>query len=1187
MAPALPPDGKIPCPTQRHLLEELDELAYALEPAEKEDTWEKFEKAIIRFAAVVRGGGYKFTETFVEGVGRGGVGTKLVRCMLSDRGRLSGVATDLLQTFAPRLSTQFKPLTHLYLETIVTLLGRPNKVYLRRTEKCLATIISNCHLPVIVQELRKGLDDNAAACRKGCAVAIDRALQEWPYDLWNDKWLKVLEGCIKKMGADKDLQVRETGREVLALFAEAWPERVDGFASPLTPITRRNLNIDANGVTAKPKTRPAAPARKMPPPLTSSTASSSSAHPPAPHHRVRELGGSRFPPTQQPAAPSRKWAGDEPQAGKSTYDPRPPRIHAEPLPLPEVEPIRPRALSTLPHVHARTVSHESLPTSSSTNPNPNSFFSPVDHPHQSQSVKHNPLSKPVRPPLPASWSTSALLPQGEAANAKPRRMAPPERIVKPVVEEEDEDEATGSGAGSKAVASGALRGAVRPAVVKKNAMGQATRRVVTAPVPLSSESGLEDQPQHSIRPRPQTSAESFFSPVPSRVLEGEKKSVESPLMPVLMQSTSSKVDAEEIKPSQEESEGVIDMDEDVYPASPSKRGDGEDARREVEVAREVALPDSPTSERKSAVVEVVGKPTEDERAAAEEAGEPGVQTKVVSAVEAAVQQAPEPTSAPEPPIESKPIPPPPTAQPTSNPSLTAKSSCPPVAPQAQAKPLSRAPSRPVPAVSGAQPAPKAAAAVPRKPPVPRARVASGSKPVVPLVRKAFKPTSAASVGSGGGQASATAPAPAASVVKKDAAGAVSKPVVASASARVVSASGATGNKPSVTTKTSAPPPARPELAKVSRPEEPPKRTVTSASISKAPASRPPVTSSAPAVKAPIASRPRKLAVPSHVVMPAAKKEKIRLKAPLPSFRPMRAKKEVKPETVPLPDSPPKAAAIPLPPSPHNSPSPRDHPLPPSPPRSPTPRAHTPVLSRPSPLRTEIARGRGGADSPARSVRSVRSQASGRSVPASPGGVVLEKGRPASPLLTKGEVGEGLMLGDVEEKDERAEIDGNDGVKEEGGEQVNKEASEDVDIFGSVLGNMEEKVEKARVEESIPQAEVAATTVEVAEDNSVSHSFNTPPIDDIPSSLSPPTATPSTRTPSPLSSITKSPAPAFATRIEVSTPGKSALSLLAKLEGREDVGTPERERKALAVKDANAVGTPKVVGGGGFEGDVSA
>ncbi|ODO06520.1 hypothetical protein I350_03874 [Cryptococcus amylolentus CBS 6273] len=1184
MAPALPPDGKIPCPTQRHLVEELDELAFALEPAEKEDTWEKFEKAIIRFAAVVRGGGYKFTETFVEGVGRGGVGTKLVRCMLSDRGRLSGVATDLLQTFAPRLSTHFKPLTHLYLEPIMTLLGRPNKVYLRRTEKCLATIISNCHLPVIVQELRKGLDDNAAACRKGCAVAINRALQEWPYELWNDKWLKVLEGCIKKMGADKDPQVRETGREVLGLFAEAWPERVNEFASPLTPITRRNLKIDANGVTAKPKTRPAAPARKMPPPLTSSTASSSSAHPPAPHHRVQELGGSRFPQAQQPAAPSRIWSGDEPRAGRSTYDPRPPRIHAEPLPLPEVEPARPRALNTLPPVRGRTVSHDSLPTSSSTNPNPNSLFSPVDHPHQSQGVKHNPLSKPVRPPLPASWSTSALLPQGEAANAKPRRMAPPERIVKPVVEEEDEDEAAGSGAGSKAVASGALRGAVRPAVVKKNIMGQATRRVVTAPVPLSSESGLEDQPQQSIKPCPQTSAESFFSPVPSRVLEGEKKSVESPLMPVLMQSTSSKVDAEEIKPSQEESEGVIDMEEDVDPASPSKRGDGEDGRREVEVAREIALPDSPTSERKSAVVEAVGKPTGDERAAAEEAVEPGVETKVVSAVEAAIQPAPEPTSAHEPPIESEPIPPPPTAQPTSNSSLTAKPARPPAAPQAQAKPLSRAPSRPAPAVSGAQPERKAAVAVPRKPPVPRARVASGSKPVVPLVRKAFKPTSAASVGSGGGQASAPAPAPAAGAVKKEAAGAVSKPTVASASARVVSASGTTGNKPPVTTKTLAPPPARPELAKVSRPEEPPKRTVTSAPISKPPASRPPVTSSAPAAKAPIASRPRKPAVPSHVVLPAAKKEKIRLKAPLPSFRPMRAKKEVKPETVPLPDSPPKAAAIPLPPSPHDSPSPRDHPLPPSPPRSPTPRAHTPVLSRPSPLRTEIARGRGGANSPARSVRSVRSQASGRSVPASPGGVVLEKGRPASPLLTKGE---GLLFDDVEEKDERAEIAGNDGVKEEGGEQVNKEASEDVDISGSVLGNMEEKVEKARVEESIPQAEVAPTTVKVTEDNSASRSFNTPSIDDIPSSLSPPTATPSARTPSPLSSIIKSPAPAFATRIEVSTPGKSALSLLAKLEGREDVGTPERERKALAVKDANAVGTPKVVGGGGFEGDVSA
>ncbi|WVQ74733.1 hypothetical protein IAR50_004337 [Cryptococcus sp. DSM 104548] len=1182
MAPALPPDGKIPCPTQRHLIEELEELAYALEPAEKEDTWEKFEKAIIRFAAVVRGGGYKFTETFVEGVGRGGVGTKLVRCMLSDRGRLSGVATDLLQTFAPRLSTHFKPLTHLYLEPIITLLGRPNKVYLRRTEKCLATIISNCHLPVIVQELRKGLDDNAAACRKGCAVAIDRALQEWPYELWNDKWLKMLEECVRKMGADKDPQVRETGREVLSLFAEAWPERVDDFASPLTPITRRNLKIDANGAAAKPKARPVAPARKVPAPLSSSTTSSSSVHPPAPHHRVQELGGSKFPPVQQPAAaPLKKWSGDEPQASQATYDPKPQRIHAEPLPLQSGESSRPRAHHALPPArHMRTISHDSIPIHSSSNPNPNSLFSPDSLPQQSYQQKYNPLSKPVRPALPASLSTSALLPQGESVNAKPRRMAPPERIVKPVVEEGDEEEAVGLATGSGSGAGGALRGAVRPALGKKNTMGQATRRVVTAPLPLSSESTstLENLPP--TRPRPQVSAESFFSPIPSRVVEQEKKNVESPLMPVLIQSTSSKVDVEEVKHSHEESEGVIDMEEDVYPSTPSKRA-SEDARREVEVAKEVALPESPAVEKRSTEMEGEVEKTECESTAPDVAQRPTVESRETEVVTNGVQPAAEPASGPT-------SAPPPPIQPAFG--LAAKPSRPQVAPTA--KPLSRPPARPVPAASRAQPEPKPAAP-PRKPPVPRVRVASGTKPPVPVVRRAFKPTSSTSAGSSAVQP--PAPAPTTRAVSNGSAGVANRPVAASATAKAAQASASIESKPVVTAQVSAPP-ARSNPVSSSRPEASSKPPASFGPISKPPTKPPASSSSASAPKATIAPRPRKPAVPSHNILPAAKKEKIRLKAPLPSFRPMRAKREVKPEAVPLPESPPKAAAIPLPPSPHASP--QDHPLPPSPPRSPTPRTHTPSLSKPSPLRTEMMRAR--ADSPARSIKSQRST---RSVPPSPGGMALDKGRPASPLLTRGDAMPALVLETAKERDEpeqtveegasKEEREDNDAELKEG------EAGGNADIFGSVSGctletqtataSAPKPQQKIDGEDRVEREMAAATASEKQEESSASQSFNTPSVSDTPVSLTPPATVPCTRTPSPLlSPLAKTSIPAFATRIEVSTPGKSALSLLAKLEGREGVATPERERKALAVKDANSVGTPHFAGAeGGFEGDVSA
>lgn len=71
------------CPTPQHLQAELAALSDILEPGETEETWDRIEKAIIRFSAVVRGGGYKHGDMFVTGVGNKGIGLGLVDCVSS------------------------------------------------------------------------------------------------------------------------------------------------------------------------------------------------------------------------------------------------------------------------------------------------------------------------------------------------------------------------------------------------------------------------------------------------------------------------------------------------------------------------------------------------------------------------------------------------------------------------------------------------------------------------------------------------------------------------------------------------------------------------------------------------------------------------------------------------------------------------------------------------------------------------------------------------------------------------------------------------------------------------------------------------------------------------------------------------------------------------------------------------
>lgn len=149
--------------------------------------------------------------------------------MLSDRGRLSAAAVELLQAFAPRLGVHFSPLVQVYFEPLIKLFGRPNKVFLKRAEKCLLTIIDNCPVATIAVELKKGLFDEAATCRRLSAIGIDRALSggHWSRDVWTERSLVALEDGLRKMATDKDPEVRQTGKKVWAGFTQHFPERVD------------------------------------------------------------------------------------------------------------------------------------------------------------------------------------------------------------------------------------------------------------------------------------------------------------------------------------------------------------------------------------------------------------------------------------------------------------------------------------------------------------------------------------------------------------------------------------------------------------------------------------------------------------------------------------------------------------------------------------------------------------------------------------------------------------------------------------------------------------------------------------------------------------------------------------------------------------------------------------------------
>lgn len=147
--------------------------------------------------------------------------------MLSDRGRLSGVATDFLASMAPRLGPQFAPLIPLYIPPTIRLLARPNKVYLRRAEKCLVTIVTHCPVPSLITLIKPGIEDKNEACRRSCGAALEKIVKEWDKDLVGAKGVVELEVAMRRMATEKDAEVRKIGKRMWEAYAARWPERIE------------------------------------------------------------------------------------------------------------------------------------------------------------------------------------------------------------------------------------------------------------------------------------------------------------------------------------------------------------------------------------------------------------------------------------------------------------------------------------------------------------------------------------------------------------------------------------------------------------------------------------------------------------------------------------------------------------------------------------------------------------------------------------------------------------------------------------------------------------------------------------------------------------------------------------------------------------------------------------------------
>lgn len=763
------------------------------------------------------------------------------------------------------------------------------------------------------------------------------------------------------------------------------------FSAPLTPTIRRYLDIPNPGggpSKAKAATRPGPPAHRPISAVSSESLNTAGPSSKPQHQRVQALASRpvRTAPVPEPTAevdagPSQKRLSPCKEPEKVFV---PVKAESARPTLSKSASVGPGQVSEAPIAlgrHGRSVSHNILPstTISSSGPSSPTEFS-----------RHNPLTKPSRPHLPSSLSSISLpADPSDTANVKPpRRFAPPTRIVRPAPLPSTNEDGTTEGPGDyfahtpsgNTVLCGPQRLApggqsdrwVAVGFGKRPvALGPAQRRAVTAPegmaIPLqtpglanrvlgrSAKDRIKEMEEESEPTESSTSLESIASratsppPLPPPVLNP----IDSPLMPVLARSvtTTAASSASSVTVVEDPMEQLLKVEQDVADVTVIAGGAGASVEA-VESANMVNI--TPTQaqmdsmEQRLALVIAIPLPEDEDIPASGTTGFASASEVVTHLVDGESLPTAAPLTPAVPPLETLPYP---VGTREADMGL-AEAEKPAVLDKASVELPTVAID--VPHVAGVPPKDVSisASAQPAKPQLPKVELArEHTRKLAPIAmvrtisgpvdRKPFKPTARPVVAAvaplkpsaaPGGALKTTVIPLASTKPPPTAAPPVAKPVARNSASSVQAAS-----KPPATSGMIAPsvPQAKP-IVKLAVSSTVGVTKPTASTAAKASTKLEPPKASAKTTS--------QLIKPVHaqVTLPPVRKEKVRLKAPLPSFVPTRGKAKatiaastsstssqaerrtivakVRPEAIPLPLSPAERAKllpadIPLPRSP--------------------------------------------------------------------------------------------------------------------------------------------------------------------------------------------------------------------------------------------------------------------------------
>ncbi|KAF9562650.1 hypothetical protein CPC08DRAFT_749338 [Agrocybe pediades] len=315
---------------------ELDNLRTHLFLEETEDTWEKIGKAISSLTKLFENGGYDANPTDLLNAVRA-AHRPITNAMNSERTRLSVFPMELISTIATAMGCEFDQLLPLFMPPLLALCGRTSKVVVNRAKASILSIIEVTQSPAILSYFLANVKDKSASMKVAIAEGTLAFLNSCnPPDIEKEARAVEVEGIIRATARDANADVRKISRKMFESYQILLPGRVKGFSAPLSPTTKKYLDIKSTtteptqkttatrATTSKPELKASTtskPGHSRNPSSTQTTATSGtlSRNLPTTVTRVsrKEPTPAPFVP-QRPIQPSRIVSDSNPQRSNST-----------------------------------------------------------------------------------------------------------------------------------------------------------------------------------------------------------------------------------------------------------------------------------------------------------------------------------------------------------------------------------------------------------------------------------------------------------------------------------------------------------------------------------------------------------------------------------------------------------------------------------------------------------------------------------------------------------------------------------------------------------------------------------------------------------------------------------------------------------------------------------------------------